>query len=898
MSTKVVVELTSDEEKLLAGFRKAGAADEKMRSKLKMSGTAGEKAGNQIRDAMVKAGMESTKSVDQLIGRLRRTGNEGRTMAAAIDESLRKSGSSGKQSFDQVLNRIKQLSPEAAIAADQAAKSMADADFQSTFMKTVNSLHGLSPAAQQAAKQITEEFQKSDAAAQFTKSITELESLGDTGAEQAKRIRVAMAKADADTEFDSALKQLESLGGEAQEVGRMLKDEMKDSSESSTQSMESILAKIREMKPEAGEAADRIVKEISDASTQSKKKLDSLIKKLGELGPQGASVAKKLRENMEKASNASENSIEGIIDKIDDINPTVARNAKSIHREVEKNASRAGVSMQKFTSQARTQILSMVGAYASVQGAIQKIVELNKKVIETNKQALESLKQNQGGDRRLLQVATDGKDFQRLRGKADSLSIVHGVDRDAARALMFSARSENFESSVDFIGKNQQIIDTESQARVAGQVPQLFPAEKLTPEQTIEGTFAAAKLSRLNFEDVATALPSASEGASLSGATSSEVLAATSVLASRFKSGDVAADRIKAFTTKVGLDQGGEDRDSLKGLGLIGSVKKLQSMTPENRRDFLKENEQVNQGYSILVEEMATIQRRQGKIEAAMKSAGTSSSPTAKARAVAQSDPRMRATLRSKISEMELEIKREKKRAIPESNRQRSRNNALGELEDSGASPVRIAAAEMAADFGEGFGQTNAGGFVSAVGGNQLSNLMRDLQLANRTDDASAAPALLAVSELRKARRKDPNAMVPADAVAMYMTQATGEQYTFNQITPKMQGALTKSIDSRAETSQGYDRSMVVSFLDTLGGYGLGPAKSDGIESSQAINKTMMQLLERQTMAIEKQNQILERQAESAEKSAESNATTATNTQPRPRNNAEVQRNAVNGGQR
>jgi hypothetical protein len=66
----------------------------------------------------------------------------------------------------------------------------------------------------------------------------------------------------------------------------------------------------------------------------------------------------------------------------------------------------------------------------------------------------------------------------------------------------------------------------------------------------------AARDSRLNFEQIAQALPGAAEGGAVAKATAEETLATLSVLASRFKSGETAADRIKAFSSKVGIDAG------------------------------------------------------------------------------------------------------------------------------------------------------------------------------------------------------------------------------------------------------------------------------------------------------------------------------------------------------
>jgi hypothetical protein len=59
-------------------------------------------------------------------------------------------------------------------------------------------------------------------------------------------------------------------------------------------------------------------------------------------------------------------------------------------------------------------------------------------------------------------------------------------------------------------------------------------------------------------------LPAAAEGGSIAKASPEETLATLSVLASRFKSGEAAADRIKAFAAVAGIDQGGKTEEQKK----------------------------------------------------------------------------------------------------------------------------------------------------------------------------------------------------------------------------------------------------------------------------------------------------------------------------------------------
>jgi hypothetical protein len=170
-------------------------------------------------------------------------------------------------------------------------------------------------------------------------------------------------------------------------------------------------------------------------------------------------------------------------------------------------------------------------------------------------------------------------------------------------------------------------------------------------------TLQAAAASRLNFEELARALPGAAEGGALAGASSEETIGALSVLAGRFKSGDTAADRLKAFTSKVGLDTDAEGRESLAGSGIVDAVTKLQAMSDEQRKDFLGESQEVNAAYVILTEEFAAIQGRIQEIEQARDATGTAQSPVALRRAIAEQDPKLKALLERNRAANRREIK-------------------------------------------------------------------------------------------------------------------------------------------------------------------------------------------------------------------------------------------------
>lgn len=935
MSTRLVVELTSDEQKLLDGFRKAAAADDNLRAGYKKTGQAGKDAGTDIVTAMVDAGKKSAGSMKQLINEMKRTGDAGRTVGKDIDESFAGMGVSGKRSIGEIFNSIQRLSPEVAEQARKSIREWEAVDKSNRFDATkkelaslggefktlaaeidaglsspmeasqkrahelVETLRDIDPARAQgiaaamertaqsiremnmrdaveamsqlgeegkiSADKIKQELNDADAQAKFDESMMSLTNLGKEGQESAEKIRKAFAESKKEANLNELLRQLESVGDEGKTVAEKLKIELGQAADDSAASMESVIKKIREIDPTAADSAESIRSEIEQAATNSKIELDSMIDKLKSMGPVGKQVAEKLEADIQASAQAAESDIGNIIKKIDKIDPAVAKNARSIHTEIEKNAKKGAGSMTRFKNTAVSELKSVAGAYVGIHEAIQLIITLNNLVKESNRDAFEGIKQTKDGDRRLLQVSKDEEDFQALRQRADGLASEHGLGRSEARDLMFSARSEGFEDTVDFIAGNEQVISVDAQARVAGQVPGLFKKEAITGKQAINATLAGATESRLSFEEISGSLPSASEGAAMAGASLDETLGALSVLAGRFKSGDTAADRIKAFATRVALDTGNESlgRKSLSGTGIMSPVDQVETMSFEQRSDFLGSSQEVNAGYQILLEERDAIKAAQARIRIARESTGTANSPTAVKRRAAASDPKLRELKSVQISENKLEISREERRAVEEAMRQRKANDSLTGLETDGTGPVRIAAAELISDAASGFGVRDTSGLINVVGGNDFAGLVRDLNLSADAGDEEAKASLLAVTKLQADRRFDPKAMVSRDSAAEFLTATTGEQYLPGEMDDDVRSMMTKSIDDRATGSRGMYRDMVVSIMGGLGGRSnplMAPfvenAAAEGEVSAGIITQESLEAIKQKTTATDRSKAI------------------------------------------
>lgn len=708
------------------------------------------------------------------------------------------------------------------------------------------------------------------------------------GAAAAAAVLTEMQEADRESEFRDTLRSLERLGDEGRQAAAVIEAELKDAERNAAAGMEGILAKLQELRPEADLSAEAIEAKLKAASEASQREFESTIETLRKLGPTGQQVADRLQNEMKAAGDSSEHSIDGVIAKLREINPQAATAAKSIYREIDKNNDKAKGSFKDLATSAGSELKSIVGSYIGIQAAIQTIIELNQKVIETNREAFSNLRRTESGDSRLLQVSTSQEEFQLLRSNADRLASDYGIDREVTRDLVFRGKSENFADTLDFIGKNSQVIDVQAQAQVAGQIPGLFAAtgEKLTGAQAINQTLAGAAESRLSFEEIARALPSAAEGGSLAGASSDETIATLSVLASRFKSADTAADRIKALATKIGLDKGDDTRGSFAGSGLLGAVDKIAALNEDERTAFLGNSQEVNAAYEFIQQEYNKIRERQNVVRKAREDTGTRQSPTALRVEAANNDVKLRVELESRRAEIQKEIAQENRRAVVEGNRQKRRDEALRDADNQLVHDFAIAASEFySSGLEKVAGVPDDGTLLRAVASEDIDNLFRDVSFASQRGDEKATPASLAISKLRNARRKDPEAVLGRDAVAEFIRGTTGEFVSPADVTDEQRQNLTQSILEQAKEAKGFERTAslsIVNLADAVTGgnaenvpfVGLAGrfAASAGSQSAADIQTRFLSAMKD---SLDRNNRLIERQLEESRLSREANQAAA-----------------------
>lgn len=711
-----------------------------------------------------------------------------------------------------------------------------------------------------AAGNVRDEFGRiiSDSELATAKGTADYERLTKAGVTSSDQVAKAQdtAATKTVTSYNKILQELRRQGPEGRDQAKAIEKYLAEASLGGRRSIEAIIEELGKFDDKAAEVATNASETFkaklaaADEATKFNKTLDELRK----INKPAADAAEAVRKGFEDADAAVK--FDQIIKQLEDIDPKAADEAKKLKEQMNGAAEEGTGAFQRFRASAIGQITEIAGSYASIHTAIATIIDLNGRVRQSNKDAFQSLQNNASGDARLLQVATDKEDFDKLRSRADELATTYGIDREQARQLVFSARSENFEGSLDVIAANAQTIDVSAQAGVAGQLPALFRGQ-VTGEQAIDATLAAAAESRLNFEQIGTAMPAASEGASAAGATLAETASALSVLASDFKSGDVAGDRIKAFGAAVSLDKGNEGlgRKSLEGQGLEQAVRSLMAMSDEQRSDFLGTGVEVNAAYNSMSRNIELMESRRRKIDEEIKKSGTEESLTAEKRQIASSTPELVVQRDAAISKNRLEVEREQNRALAEGKRQTRESNQLAAAEDRGASPITIAAAEKAKAGLDSIGAAATSEIVvPMMTSDKLFNLERDLSVAAQAGDANAEAAILATHMLQRRREEDPNAVLSQQDVATFLSASTSQYVSPQAITDETQRELTEKIDSLAAQSRG-TISAAISSRGTLAEEG--SALAIALDDLVRTNQKMLDALDENNRLMAQQNNTL-----------------------------------------
>lgn len=326
MATQIV-ELTGDEQKLIASLRKAQAAEQEHIDTLKKMGAAGQDAGKEIGEGLGKAAKNPKREFQGLLRELRSLGPEGRKQAQAIRDHWRESGAAGERSMQAIRESLAQLDPAAAAIAERVESEMAEA-----------------------AAKIEAEM-----------------------AESAAKIEAEMAEADRNSQFKQTLVSLRSMGDEGKAIADGIEADLKAAAVAAAGGLDGVLGKLKELDPAAAESAERIRIELAAAADSSEDQFNETLASLRAMGPVGRQVAEELKQELVTAGKLSEASIDDVVASLRKIDPAAADAAAAIHRKIDDAAKKGESSFARFGTSAIGQITAVAGAYVGVQEAIQAV---------------------------------------------------------------------------------------------------------------------------------------------------------------------------------------------------------------------------------------------------------------------------------------------------------------------------------------------------------------------------------------------------------------------------------------------------------------------------------------------------------------------------------------------
>lgn len=340
-----------------------------------------------------------------------------------------------------------------------------------------------------------------------------------------------------------------------------------------------------------------------------------------------------------------------------------------------------------------------VAGFSTVTTAISAATAMWNKFRQEQDQALGTLLGTANTDRMLTQVAEAGQ-LSTLIAQADNLATTRGMDRNAARQLLFTAISDGFQQDVSTVAAASAVIDPNDAGIVAGQTRGLFRNDNLSAEEALSMVLSAAKISRLDFGPMARSLPTAAAGVSQLDGTLAETLAAMAVLPGKFKSGDDAATYLKGFASKASLDQ------RTSGMGLLAAFDTVAAMSEEDRRDFLGESIELNQVYSALSQTRADIGEIYKTIQADREATAAGGGLLRQRIAETEQTPQFQARLQIANARNRQEIAREQAVAIQGATTQTTIADAAAQQFESGANIAERTVADFVAPGLAGAGFT------------------------------------------------------------------------------------------------------------------------------------------------------------------------------------------------
>lgn len=414
-------------------------------------------------------------------------------------------------------------------------------------------------------------------------------------------------------------------------------------------------------------------------------------------------------------------------------------------------------------------VANYVASLASITTVLDQGMQMWQRYQQAQKNALSSLDSLRDADQKLAQVAEPGQ-LPALLKQADAMSVRRGVSREETRDLLFSALSDNFYKDVDRVARASDVVKLEEASIVAGQTRNLFKNDPTSVDEALSMTLKASQISRVDFGPMAKALPNAAEGAAQINSTLAETLATEAILAGVFKSGDTAADRIKAFASKAALSS------DTKNLGLLGAFDFVNKMSEEDRATFLGDDQEKNAVFNAIKQNYEQIRNVESQLkeDRVAVSAGRGYLNQQIAAAEQTQEIAMRRQVAS--SRLNAEIAEERRLVGGAATSEISRNTLQANLDNSGMgfyardTATRQAALVSGITEAAGFERPSADSLTYASFWNPLVALLNRGQSSTSPDNQAVATNLKSASD--SAAKLNQNLQQAADAAKVQAARA------------------------------------------------------------------------------------------------------------------------------
>ncbi|QDV84998.1 hypothetical protein [Planctomycetes bacterium TBK1r] len=470
---QLIVELTSDEERLLNGFRKAQAADEELRAGLKKTGVEVDAMGKEMVDAMLKAGNATAATTDKILKQLRGIGPQGKKLFGELSQH-------GKQSVDDILKKLDAVDQKLAAQAREILAEWAKTDKADKFEKTRAQLESLGGDFKILGAEIKKATEiPEDRIGEAKRLVAELNRIDPNAAKAIARAMEQAKKHVEKSRLDQFVSQLAGGTKQARELAKVLGVDMKESSLAAEGGIEGIAQKIIALRPELKRSVNRWKRDMAEAAKFGEGKYEQALNALRAGDPVSKQVADKIKTHLVSSGKIVERTFKDMIKPLEQIDPRLAAEARKWHKHLQDHEKKSNSAFRQASSFAVTEIASIAAAYVGVQEAVQFVTQ-------AMQEQQDVLKKSADEQRTLAAAQQEALKNLATVNQSDRTDLLQNLVPDTAIAAAFP----------DLVNLTKAIGDTRSAGASVDQIKQILPVAAkltaLTPEFVDETSTALA----------------------------------------------------------------------------------------------------------------------------------------------------------------------------------------------------------------------------------------------------------------------------------------------------------------------------------------------------------------------------------------------------------------------